>query len=113
MYDMKVLSERKVKSHEALNYFLRVICDTKDSEKNGLVNERALNKVQALYNGAGMGSMLESANGTAWGLVNAVTEYVDHHRRARNTDNRMDSAWFGQGASIKQRALDHALLLAA
>ncbi len=113
MYDMKVLSERKVKSHEAMNYFLRVICDTKDGEKNGLVNERALNKVQALYNGAGMGSHLESANGTAWGLVNAVTEYVDHHRRARNTDNRMDSAWFGAGANIKQRALDHALKLAA
>jgi hypothetical protein len=26
---------------------------------------------------------------------------------------RMDSAWFGQGAVIKQRALDTALLLAA
>jgi phage/plasmid-like protein (TIGR03299 family) len=115
MYNMKVLSERKVKSHEAMNYFLRVICDSKPTgnDSGGLINERALKKVQSLYEGAGKGSDLESAKGTAWGLLNAVTEYVDHERRARNVDNRLDSAWFGQGASIKQRALDQALLLAA
>jgi phage/plasmid-like protein (TIGR03299 family) len=115
MYNMKVLSERKVKTHESMNYFLRVICDSKPvgNDSGGLINERALKKVQALYEGAGMGSDLDSAKGTAWGLLNAVTEYVDHERRARNADNRMDSAWFGQGAAIKQRALDQALLLAA
>jgi hypothetical protein len=25
---MRTLSERKVKTHEAMNYFLRVLCDT-------------------------------------------------------------------------------------
>ena len=66
-----------------------------------------------LYEGQGRGAELASAKGTAWGLVNAVTEYVDHQRRARSTDNRLDSAWFGVGAQIKQRALDQALLMAA
>lgn len=47
--------------------------------------------------------------GPAWGLLCAVTEFVDHDRRAY----RLDSAWFGRGASLKQRALDHALQLAA
>jgi phage/plasmid-like protein (TIGR03299 family) len=28
MYRMKTLSERKVKSHEAMNYFLKVLCQT-------------------------------------------------------------------------------------
>ena len=60
-----------------------------------------------------MGSDLVSAKNTAWGLVNAVTEYVDHHRRARSQDNRLDSAWFGQGAVLKQRALSTALKLTA
>lgn len=50
---------------------------------------------------------------TAWGLLNAVTEYVDHERRARSPEYRLDSAWFGQGAVIKQRALDTALKLVA
>jgi phage/plasmid-like protein (TIGR03299 family) len=115
MYRMRTLAERKVKSHEAMNYFLRVLCDVQPGavEVAGLVNERALKKVQSLYDGQGRGAELEAAKGTAWGLLNAVTEYVDHERRARSTENRMDSAWFGQGAIIKQRALDTALLLAA
>ncbi|CAD6874783.1 DUF932 domain-containing protein [Methylomonas fluvii] len=117
MYRMRTLSERKVKSHEAMNYFLRVLCDVQPAnakaEPVALSNERALNKVQSLYDGQGHGADLESAKGTAWGLLNAVTEYVDHEKRARSTEHRMDSAWFGQGATIKQRALDAALQLAA
>ena len=46
---------------------------------------------------AGKGAELASSQGTAWGLLNAVTQYVDHERRARSQDSRMDSAWFGQG----------------
>lgn len=116
MYRMRTLSERKVKTHEAMNYFLKVLCDTSSTspgEPATLVNERALTKVQSLYDGQGRGAELESAKGTAWGLLNAVTEYVDHEKRARSNEHRIDSAWFGQGATIKQKALDTALLLAA
>jgi len=114
MYRMRTLAERKVKTHEAMNYFLRVLCDASSaSDSTGLVNERALKKVQSLYDGQGRGSELDSARNTAWGLLNAVTEYVDHERRSRSIEHRMDSAWFGQGATLKQRALDTALALAA
>ena len=115
MYRMKTLSERKVKNHEAMNYFLKVLCQT-DSQSDQaavLTNERALKKVQSLYEGQGHGAELASASGTAWGLLNAVTEFVDHEKRARSQEFRLDSAWFGQGASLKQRALQHALQLAA
>ncbi|MBK1683967.1 DUF932 domain-containing protein [Rhodoferax fermentans] len=115
MYRMKTLSERKVKSHEAMNYFLKVLCNT-DSHVDpaqGLMNERALKTVQALYDGKGQGADLASASGTAWGLLNAVTQFTDHERRARSQEYRLDSAWFGQGAALKQRALDHALQLVA
>lgn len=67
-------------------------------------NEQAVQKVLALYAGKGKGSELTSARGTAWGLLNSVTEYVDHHRRSRSHDSRRDAAWFGQGAQAKQRA---------
>ena len=36
---------------------------------------------------------------------------VRNERRARTQDHRLDSAWFGQGAALKQRALDKALQL--
>ena len=110
MYGMKTLSERRVKSHEAMNYFLRVFTD-QATTSTGLSNERAMKKVLALYEGDGKGAELASSKGTAFGLLNAVTEYVDHERRARSTDHRLESAWFGQGATIKQKALDQALLM--
>ena len=115
MYRMKTLSERKVKTHESMNYFLKVLCqtDAQGDPSQGLTNERALKKVQAMYEGQGRGAELAAAKGTAWGLLSAVTEFVDHERRARSQEYRLDSAWFGQGAALKQRALDHALQLAS
>lgn len=78
-----------------------------------LPNGRAIKQVQQLYEGEGRGSEFASAKGTAWGLLNAVTEFVDHKRRAKNQENRLDSAWFGQGAQLKQQALSSALKLIA
>jgi phage/plasmid-like protein (TIGR03299 family) len=115
MYRMKKLSERKVKLTEAHSYLQRVfaIPQTLSTDHGGKAPERTLNQALALFDGQGRGSELPSAKGTAYGLLNAVTELVDHHRRARNLDYRLDSAWFGTGAAIKQRALNEALLLAA
>lgn len=113
MYRMRVLSERKIKSHEAMNYFLRVFTDLESPRASTLPNERAIKKVQELFDGHGHGAELASAKGTAWGLLNAVTEYVDHLRRARSQDYRLDSAWFGQGSNIKRKALEEAVKLAA
>ena len=45
--------------------------------------------------------------------VNAVTQYADHERRARSADHRLDSTWFGVGATLKQRAWEEALKLVA
>ena len=55
MYRMRTLSGRKVKSHESMNFLLKVLCQT-DSQLDpalGLQNERALKKVQAMYEGQG------------------------------------------------------------
>jgi len=120
MYRMKTLAERKVKSHEAMNYFLHVMCQPGQPDRTmpaaphaspNLSNERALVKVQELFDGRGRGAELAAAKGTAWGLLNAVTEFVDHERRARSPEYRLDSAWFGQGAQLKARALERALQL--
>ena len=78
-----------------------------------VVNEQAVRSVRALYDGGGRGALLASSRGTAWGLLNSVTEYVDHHRRARSDDHRREAAWFGQGAQFKQRAWDELVQLTA
>ncbi|WP_354534735.1 DUF932 domain-containing protein [Ralstonia sp. 1138] len=110
----KALAERKVTDAAAEAFFRRVLTypATQSTDRAALaVNERAIKAVEQLYSGRGKGAQLPSASGTAWGLLNAITEYTDHHRRARSDDHRRDAAWFGQGAAIKQKAWDEALRL--
>ena len=47
--------------------------------------------------------------GSAWGYINAVTEYADWFSRARTHENRFVSSQWGLGADLKQRALDAVL----
>jgi len=113
MVRMKALAERKVSTTEAQRYITRVVCDVARNAPlpSAVSHQRALKRVEELFNGSGRGAELAAAKGTAWGLMNAVTEFVDHERRARSQEYRLDSAWFGQGATIKQRALEQALQL--
>lgn len=110
--DMWQLAERKVNKFEAMNYLINVLGDHQ-LPLNEQPNAKAIQNVLTLFSGTGKGSELASASGTAWGLLNGVTEYVDQHRRARSVDYRLDSAWFGPGAALKENAFHAALALAA
>lgn len=110
---MKALVERPVDPDTVEGLLRRVLTYAGPDGRADIVNEQALANVRALYEGGGRGAMLPSSRGTAWGLLNSVTEYVDHHRRARSDDHRREAAWFGQGAQLKQRAWDEAMKLVA
>jgi phage/plasmid-like protein (TIGR03299 family) len=69
-------------------------------------------KVMDLFAGAGKGARLDGVYGTGWGLLNALTEYVDHWSRSRSFENRFASSQWGPGAALKERALDAVLALA-
>lgn len=57
-----------------------------------------------LYAGEGRGANMVGVKGTAWGLLNAVTEHIDHEQGRGQT--RLESAFFGRGDVFKQKALD-------
>lgn len=134
MYQMKVLSERKVNSKDANRFFEDLLLTTTPTNNKPatarptgkhhlqlvkpdsdivLPNERAYKKLLSMYHGQGRGAELTAAKDSAWGLLCAVTEFVDHERQARSPGNRLDSAWFGNGAQMKQNALEQALQLVA
>ena len=89
---MKALSECKLKSQESEAFLTALFTDPAAK----FTNELAIKKVLDLYSGHGRGAELSSAKNTAFGLLNAVTEFFDHERQARNTDYRLDSSWLGE-----------------
>ena len=134
MYEMKQLSQRKISQSEAKAYFDAVFNNStmsiSDPEENIIQfyrqvasnppqqnktepNGRAMTKALDMFNGQGRGAELSTDKGTAYGLLCSITEFVDHERRAMSTDHRLDSAWFGAGAGLKQRGLEQALSLIA
>jgi phage/plasmid-like protein (TIGR03299 family) len=59
---------------------------------------------------AGKGNDNPLVRGTAWGLYNGITELSDHYngsssRRDDKDDYRVNSSWFGLGATFKANAL--------
>jgi phage/plasmid-like protein (TIGR03299 family) len=60
-------------------------------------------RILELYSGAGIGAALPSASGTGWGILNAVTQYIDHEQ-GRTQDSRLRNSWFGGGEAVKTRA---------
>jgi hypothetical protein len=73
---------------------------------------RGFIRVMELFNGAARGATLETAQETAWGWLNAVTEYADHHIRAHSDENRTASALWGPGDALKTKAVELALAAA-
>jgi phage/plasmid-like protein (TIGR03299 family) len=61
---------------------------------------RSVVRCLELFEGSGMGASATGVAGTAWGLLNSVTQYVDHEQ-GRTANNRLDKAWFGTGGQIK------------
>lgn len=111
------LAQRRLTNEEAMKLLAQVMVPSSVDKEfdQSTVSTKRFNQVLTvfdLYQHAGRGSNLRSAAGTAWGLVNAVTEYVDHHA-ARNTNNRFRSGQFGPGATMKQDAFNRALALVA
>jgi phage/plasmid-like protein (TIGR03299 family) len=63
---------------------------------------------------SGRGTDIPGVRGSAYGWLNAVTEYVDHYRNVRpgqrlEAEARFESAVFGSGARLKDQAMTLAL----
>lgn len=101
------LADVKVTDAEALQFIVDMVGEPGKPIQEQADKAKAVATVYQLFRGKGRGSNLKSAEGTAWGLVNSVTEYVDHFA-GESQDNRMYLGLFYDGSYIKNQAFQQA-----
>ncbi|GAB6909412.1 DUF932 domain-containing protein [Desulfosarcina cetonica] len=98
---LKTIKGVSLDDKQAVRFFAELLKDpkidfntpTKDKSK-----ERSFQKIWNSYKTA------PGAENTVWGAVNAVTHSIDFNTGARSANTRLNSAWFGAGARLKQTA---------
>jgi len=114
MEQIKPLADYKLKKETAKKFFENLFLTDKEMEEGKLpanARHNEINQIESLFLSA-PGQNGVTSHETLWGAVNAVTYYVDHVRSTKSIE-RMDSAWFGAGASLKEKAWDRALRLSS
>jgi len=99
----KVLQKQKLRQAQAQQFVADLITPLNQVKDSPIEENRAYKKIMALFDSEAKGQ--ELVGYSKWGMLNAVTEYVDHHNPSRNNDARLDSAWFGTGDRLKNRAI--------
>jgi len=114
--DAQLLADKKINEAIAIQFMFDIfqpeitedISLMKEEEWGPLADDKTKLAIEALSHAPG--HELESANGTAWGLLNAVAYIVDHCL-STSQDSRLRQAWFGANAKLKKRAFELALAL--
>lgn len=108
---MEELARQKVDNRFVNAYLQALIPDPEDSNRKGRA-QNTRNRIAQLFHGEQAGAGQDAVNGTAYGLLNATTQYTDHERTVRRTGERslgevrMESVLLGSGADFRKRAFD-------
>lgn len=104
--ELAKLAQKNLTKNEAWGFFQETLGIVNENQEVSTRLFNKLVKLSDLYEGDAIGS--EAAGQTAWGALNAVTEWVDWHATFRGNDEskRLRSAWFGDGEQMKQRAFN-------
>ena len=98
----QALGKAKLSSAQAVQFLIALMGDPTKPVEEQTANVENMKVVAAKfatqnYLGADM------SGETAWGLVNCVTEWVDHNR-GRGQDRRLEYGWLGGGMDLKMNA---------
>lgn len=105
------LAKKPMVEAAAKDFVEEILLETKTIFSAKPRETRQFKTVMDLFRGLGKGAELKGTEGTAWGVVNAVTEFVDHHAKGSTPSHKLANAWFGRGDDLKSQALAKALQL--
>jgi len=103
------LAEIKVDARLLSEFFGILIPDNPDAERTSRT-QNTRDRLIDLFENDWRNNLPETRH-TLWSAYNAITHFVDHVRGS--DDKRLQSAWFGSGAQLKDLAFTEALKLAA
>lgn len=97
------LAKRRMSQAEAVSYLIRLMGD----ESKPVEEQPHVDTMKVIADKFATGNYIghELSGDSAWGLVNCVTEFVDH-TRGRGQDRRLEYGWFGGGMDLKMRAFE-------
>ena len=119
--EIQKLAKVKIGRNEAIDIIAQQLKDewlTEDAaemtREQMLEANTLLRRVIALHDGEGLGADYKSAKGTAWGLLNAVTQYCDHEAGAKTGDKSraFERTHLGDRADFKVQVANRLLELA-
>lgn len=99
---MKKLAKIKMDEAKARAFLAKMFGTTSDA-----LNRQAT-RIYQLFDGQAIGAEQDSSRGTAYGLLQAATQYYDWEG-GRFQSNRLQHAWFGDGADFKMQIADELL----
>lgn len=90
-----------------MDRFLLNLLQPEKGEVDGEVirKSKGYSSIMNLFTGAQLGAEQDASKNTAWGALNAVTQFIDHVK-GRNQSSRLMDAWFSTGGKFKERALE-------
>ncbi len=110
MAKINPMANRKLDDKTAQKYFENLFLTDKERTEGKQPSNakfKEISQITSLFHSA-QGQGLATTKNTLWGALNAVTYYVDHVRSTASVE-RIDSAWFGAGAALKEKAWQGAM----
>jgi len=103
LIDARSLANQELSIEEAEEWTKTLFCVTDQDLAERKRIHTGYTSIMRLFDGEAIGSKLTEGR-TAWQWLNSVTEWVDWSN-GHNSSSRMNSAWFGKGSQLKERAL--------
>lgn len=97
-------------SRQYVGAFLRALVPDPGNGAKPARAQSVRNDITELFRYRQIGADSPELRGTAWGLYNAMTQYIDRERSTRGSDaqatreSRLTSTWYGSGATLRQNA---------
>ena len=108
------MAKRSVSTTEVDTFMENLFPATVNAKGKVAVSTRNQNQRDAVLRAfeESPGATFQGARGTAWGLFNAVTYWIDHERSLKSGSDRWEASVTGSGKALRQKAFELATSLA-